>query len=299
MINYLVTAKYADTIQDYLANWGQPLKQQIRPVSYEWLAGGKGPRGICVFTDIERFSPKHRQIATEFAAALEARGTRFLNDPRQVLPRLPLLQALHSEGINNFSAYRCDEEPENFPVFIRGTTDHRGPFSSPIHTKSELNRTRHEMKGMGLALEDFMITEFVDAKSPDGLYRKYSCFLIGDSFIARHLLFSDKWVTKKPDVVNEELAAEEQRFLQADPHPHEAVVRRAFEIAKTDYGRIDYGIIDGKPQIWEINTNPVITIAASKLHPARLESQTAVAEKIRSAFERLEDVPSPQVELPV
>ena len=31
-----------------------------------------------------------------------------------------------------------------------------------------------------------------------------------------------------------------------------------FAIARIDYGRIDYGIVGGRPQVYEINTNPTV-----------------------------------------
>jgi hypothetical protein len=31
-----------------------------------------------------------------------------------------------------------------------------------------------------------------------------------------------------------------------------------FDLARIEYGRIDYGMLNGRPQLWEINTNPTI-----------------------------------------
>ena len=37
-----------------------------------------------------------------------------------------------------------------------------------------------------------------------------------------------------------------------------AWLRRVFAVAGVDYGRVDYGVLDGVPQVWEINLNPTI-----------------------------------------
>jgi len=39
-------------------------------------------------------------------------------------------------------------------------------------------------------------------------------------------------------------------------------LRRIFDIAGIDYGRIDYSLRDGAVETWEINTNPVHMVAA-------------------------------------
>src|SRR4029079_4666966 len=38
--------------------------------------------------------------------------------------------------------------------------------------------------------------------------------------------------------------------------PFAEILSKAFEIAGVEYGRVDYGLVDGRPQIYEINSNP-------------------------------------------
>jgi hypothetical protein len=54
-------------------------------------------------------------------------------------------------------------------------------------------------------------------------------------------------------------------YLQA--HPHEAELRKIFDLANIEYGRIDYSLLNGKIQVWEINTNPNITSSPMKIAP--------------------------------
>jgi hypothetical protein len=52
------------------------------------------------------------------------------------------------------------------------------------------------------------------------------------------------------------MAREELDYVR--DNPHEAELREIFRIANIDYGRIDYALLDGRVQTWEINNNPTI-----------------------------------------
>jgi hypothetical protein len=62
-----------------------------------------------------------------------------------------------------------------------------------------------------------------------------------------------------------------------------------FEIAGVDYGRVDYGVVDGVPQVWEINLNPTLGHATgSRRHTSLPEDLRAIRARGRQAFhERL------------
>lgn len=131
-----------------------------------------------------------------------------------------------------------------------------------------------------------MVVEKMDVRGDDGLHRKYAALKIGDELVPRHLLFSEDWVTKFPGVVTtEELAKEERAFLEEFPHAD--AVNEVFRMAGIDYGRIDYGFKDGRMQVWEINTNPLIVPAPRKLNPLRLDTQARSAALITEALESL------------
>ena len=49
-------------------------------------------------------------------------------------------------------------------------------------------------------------------------------------------------------------------------------VRRAFELAETEYGRVDFGIVGGSVQVYEINTNPIMRKVKDHPNADRLES---------------------------
>ncbi|MGV2481720.1 UNVERIFIED_CONTAM: hypothetical protein IGO34_33520, partial [Salmonella enterica subsp. enterica serovar Weltevreden] len=63
---------------------------------------------------------------------------------------------------------------------------------------------------------------------------------IGEQIVPRHVLFSPQWMLKGMDLLEPEHRAETRDYCQNNPH--EAELRRLFERAKIDYGRIDYAL---------------------------------------------------------
>jgi hypothetical protein len=108
-------------------------------------------------------------------------------------------------------------------------------------------------------------------------------FSIAGRLVPRHVLFSTNWVTKHPDISDEATACEEARFIAR--FPHSEVIENAFHLAGIDYGRIDYGMHEGRIQVWEINTNPIIIPPRERIAAERLPSQTRSANLIREALE--------------
>jgi hypothetical protein len=78
--------------------------------------------------------------------------------------------------------------------------------------------------------------------------------------------------------------AEETQYLSENPHLEQ--LRRIFEIAKINFGRIDYGCVNGKVQVWEINTNPNLLwpMQNEPAHAARFANHTQFAEQMVDAL---------------
>ena len=92
--------------------------------------------------------------------------------------------------------------------------------------------------------------------------------------LPRHVLFGRDWNLKTTDLEGPAFDAERDEYLKANPHARE--IARIFELARIDFGRIDYGLLDGRPQVWEINTNPTMR---------------TVTWHLTQFFEELDDVP--------
>ena len=68
---------------------------------------------------------------------------------------------------------------------------------------------------------------------------------------------SDGWFVKgRTRIVSKAIVDEEQRYVEENPHAE--VLRERFALANVEYGRIDYGFVNGRLQVYEINTNPTI-----------------------------------------
>jgi hypothetical protein len=141
-------------------------------------------------------------------------------------------------------------------VFLRIEDDHEGRRSGLLDDAAALSQALDT-----LAAEDrarTIVVEFCDVGDARGVYRKYAALVIGDTVIARHLLGSTDWQVKEADLLDADLLREEVEYVDSNPHEHE--LREVFALAHVDYGRVDYSLLDGRMQVWEINTNPTLVM---------------------------------------
>jgi hypothetical protein len=294
VIHYLTTARQAGAMGYFLATSGKALASRIRLLAYEEvLAPGARPdlpAGFYIFTGLDlglgaRFpaSPLRRAAVELHARLVELHGqARVLNQPEATLRRYELLRALHACGINRFNAHQPGEMPERFPVYFRhdaGTT-----YVEPtlIYSPSGYQAALAQ-EPIG---HERLVIEFCDTAGEDEVYRKYAALVIGDQVVPRHLFFSRNWFVKLPELVGAAQVREEMAYLEANPHAE--ALRQACRIANVGYGRVDYALLDGKPQIWEINHTPTL----ANPPPGEIDLRKAVhqrfAELLSAALDRLE-----------
>jgi len=99
-----------------------------------------------------------------------------------------------------------------------------------------------------------------------------------------HIQQSRKWVVKTADIATDETLREELEYL--DTFPQTDHVREVFRVAGIDFGRIDFGMKDGRPQVWEINTNPHL-LAATGQNPLRAAVRERFVKNFTAAMDRL------------
>ena len=143
-----------------------------------------------------------------------------------------------------------------FPLIVRMAGTHTGTIIGIFNRPDELDAA---VGGPGA----FILTEFVDFRSDDGIYRKYRAFFIGRRRIFRHLISSDGWsihakerfdfMAKYPALI-----AEEQDILKDPagllPEPASAALDAVRERLGLDYFGIDFGIVsDGRAVMFEAN----------------------------------------------
>jgi hypothetical protein len=299
VIYYLVTKENADTIERFIRNWGKPLAGSIQPLFYQELVRGRtlGP-GAYIFSDIERLRPEGAERVAKIWEQLSAAGNRFrlLNHPMRSMRRYELLRALYERGINRFNVYRLSEggRPRSYPVFLRGENDHLGPRTALLFSEPELGAAVAKMAAKGPGSDDTLIVEFCDTSDGKGVFRNYTASKIGESIIPGRILFGSEWLQKPSTMTREgvlqmelkpEEVEEELRYVTTNPHEKE--LREIFLLARIDYGRIDYSVLDGALQVWEINTNPQI-VMRSYLRPGRQAIARLAVERLRAAFRKID-----------
>jgi hypothetical protein len=283
----------------------------MRVVLYDELARlDRLPLGTWVFTETDRLSNAERKLALLACDRLAAAGARVMNDPRRTLLRYDLLRAASVGGVNRFQAWpatgvifgrngrreaRTAEtvvaEALRFPVFIRFANRHTGNLTPLLDSPRQLEAALASLMSARHRLDHLLVVEFCDTKDEHGIYRKYSAYKIGDRVVPRYLECSRDWMVKWDWRIFDRLRADEEtRYLETNPH--ESWIRGIFELAGIDYGRVDYGVLDGAPQAWEINTNPTIGRGPGPKVPYRPEV-AAYKEMLAPAFgafyEKFED----------
>jgi hypothetical protein len=291
MIQFFATRRHGHLVHEFLDSWSPADRTLANRAAYEHFPFWKPlANGVCVFIDFERLVPAELFLAIKLAAAVRARPEHYtiLNEPAHYPGRFNLQRKWRECGINDFNVYRVEELDERlrFPVFVRSDLDHNGPLTPLLRSRTELDAALKKLPRLTAFLRQrLMVVEYIDCADADGVFRKYSVMNIAGTLIPRHVLFSDKWATKKPDAVSQKTVTEEIEFTEN--FPHAAQVREAFRLAHLDYGRIDYGVKDGRIQVWEINTNPTIVPLRENIDPRRLPTQSRSAQKIVEALREL------------
>lgn len=214
--------------------------------------------GTYVFTDVDRLRPPGLHQSAVIYRALRQLGQKVLNDPARMLSRFGLLRALNRAGINQFDVYRVEdlEEPRRWPVFLRVEGNHSAPVSGLLNNRQELDAALERSLHEGLPRSALLIIEYAAQPVRPGLFRKLSAFRIGDRLLGYTCVHDDQWLVKygKPGIAAPELYDEEYEFVANCPFAE--LLRQVFDIAGFEYGRVDFGLVDGRPQIYEINSNP-------------------------------------------
>ena len=266
-IFYICKYAHRYTLRSYLTMVRQPDDPQIHLLTYEMLAGARTFRtenirpASYVFTDMDRAAPRELAAAATLAGEIRAKGPghRVINDPTNVAERFELLRLLHLHGINRFNAYLLVEHaaPERWPVFVRATRGGSGGPSELVHDAAALEAAIFALARDGVRRESIMIVEFQPTDRLNGNVVKYGAYCVAGKVFPGHVHVCTDWRSKLDSahrVLDAEVLELEQAWFRDMAYREE--VARAFEIAGIEYGRIDFGLVDGQPQFWEINTNP-------------------------------------------
>jgi hypothetical protein len=297
MISYICTWRHRYPLMDFLYSAGKACRRHVHVLTYESVLRRRHFRtGTVIFADLERLTPPDLEAAARLARQLRNTGVRVLNDPGVSCRRYELLRRLHDRGINPYNVSLLSEGrcPEHFPVFIRRANDHGGSMTELLTNRNEFEAACQQLHADNCCRDDKLVVEFQDTRSNDGWYRKYAALRVGQQVVARHLLLGHHWVLKDAlQNMSPEMAEEEWRYVRDNPHAQ--MLMPIFELAGIDYGRIDYGLYNGQPVIWEINTNPAVCSLNLSTPELRVRQQELFVEHIRNAFAAIDDSPPAKV----
>jgi hypothetical protein len=222
------------------------------------------------------------QCWQELSAA--SSGITLVNNPTEVLSRYDLLKTCFELKRNNFRVRRASEfyRCQTFPVFIRLECEHTGSLTRLLYTKRQLAQGLAKTLLQGHRLRDMIIAEYFDTADSSGIFRQYCASIVGDRIIPQALVHNRNWVTKWDGrLVDADKAREELEYVESNPHAE--WLKETFGLAKIRYGRIDYGVSNGVPQVWEINTNPTIVRRAGNISMMTEEQKNLLAP-VRERF---------------
>lgn len=286
MIYYLTKHEHRASMHGFVRNWGRPVRHIIESVSYEDLWERKTiPVGTWIFTDQDRLSPGELGLAQSVWDQLKGDGrSRLLNEPMRYVQREDLLRDLAGRGLNDFRVHRIGDPlgGVRYPAFVRQAREHWGAIGGLCDNAGALRQAIVHALRLGHRPKSLIVVEFVDVRDEFGLYPKLSYFRIGDRVIPRHAFFETDWAVKFQLACTPDSAERELVFLRERPHARWA--RSMFELARVEYGRLDFSTKDGRPQLFEVNTNPHVGRPRSRLGPERIAAHELVMPWIRGAL---------------
>jgi hypothetical protein len=218
-----------------------------------------------------------------------------------VLERYPLLIALNKAGINEFTATRieCRDLPPRYPVFIRAEDGYGGPETDLLNNDEEYNAAIDDMAQRCLPLRGRIAVGYAAERSSDGYFYKYGALNIGGRIVPQHINYGQSWIVKlnyqnargvagRDDTYGQSEVGVANELRYVKDNPHREILSHAFAVAGIDFGRADYGVVNGRVQIYEINTNPYLPYR--KRATNRSEKRPIVRDGILKAL-KTNDVP--------
>ncbi len=255
------------------------LLDRIRLLPYETMFRKRShAAGSYVFTDLDRLSVEETErAAVVWNALADAKdGFRLFNHPIRSMRRYELLRHLYEKNVNSFNAYRLTDPlgAYRFPVFIRAEDDHRGNLTPLLYSVDELNDAIENLVLEGKSRDNKIVIEYLDTRDETGLHHRYSAFVVDSQIFFTSVVRSDQWVVKpvRLDLGGNPPSPEEKR--------HESHLKKIFDMAHINYGRMDYAIVNGRLEVFEINTNPMLTPPKFMLKISRAINCPSTGRKI-------------------
>ncbi len=224
------------------------------------------PRGTYIFSDFDRLTNWQVELAAHSFRLLKNAGCTVLNDPARVLHRVPLLRHFNKVGVNNFNAWPASElsAVNAFPVFLRTASAHRGNLTELLNDDNEARSALDNALEQGYPINDLTFIQYMAQADENGVFRKLAAYRIGDQIIPAPSVYQRHWAAKYGEKGVAGGAGYAQDLSDIKHNAYAQAVSKAFNEAQINYGRVDFGIVNGRPEFYEINTNP-------KIHSDKIE----------------------------
>lgn len=248
------------------------------------------PQAVYVLTDFDRLHPWQIELAARLRARLVDEGLSVLNDPRRFLPRHALLRQLYRAGINSFTCWLPAEGewPARYPVFLRTIHAHRGVESGLLQTEAEAAAALDAALARGRVLCDLVFVEYAAEPDPDsGKMRKHACYGVAGTMIRALSVTEEGWMAKFGTVGAARAQDYAADLAEQGDYPHADLMRRVFDLAGADFGRIDFGLVRGRAEIYELNTNPYIAWNRAHPNPDRMAVDRLIRSQLLDALSAL------------
>jgi len=255
-----------------------------------------------IFADLDRLGYWDLTLAADLYLQLKKAGLSVWNDPARFQNRYTLLRALHAAGLNDFNAYRSDEidSIRRFPVFLREIHGHGNPLTGLLETREDAARAVDAAIDGGRPLENLVLIELAAEPIREGLYCKQAAFRIGNAIVPHVAVHDTTWLVKYGrtfDLAIEDVYKEEHAVLEENPFADH--LRKVFDIAGIEYGRADFGFYQGRLQVFEINTNPLVgRVLESHPSATRVATMKLALEKYMAAMRAIDGGGKGLVRLP-
>jgi len=266
----------------------------LRIVSYQ--SAFQSPwkrRATYIFSDLDRLNFWELQLAARLYLRLKEAGVSVLNNPATVRQRYSLLRTFRARGINDFDVWRVEEDvmPQRFPVFLRTESAHRGPLSDLLCNPTAVEEAVQGAVREGYPLRELLLIEYCAEPVSEGVFRKNAIYRVGDRLVPCLSVHESRWSAKRGErgIAGQDLYDDEHEMVVTNRHG--TSLRSAFEMSNIEYGRADFGMVAGRPQVYEINTNPMIKQIGDHPFPIRAEAGRLAFQKLVEAFEAI-DTPS-------
>ncbi|MCC6984034.1 MAG: hypothetical protein IT535_12235 [Bauldia sp.] len=273
MLIFVTATGHEFTNRKALREEGAP--RSVRTSYASLLNTARLARGTYIFTDFDRLGPRELQFAAELYRKVAAAGWPVANDPARVRQRYAMLRHLRAAGINGFGAYRLEsgEMPERYPVFLRNECDHFGPLTDLLPDREAMLEAAGKLIAAGHPERNLIAVEYAAEPIGPDLYRRLGAFRIGDRIVPTVSAHELHWKAKRGTKGIARQSDYDEEHAHVRDNPFREALMAAFEAARIDYGRADFGLVGGRVQIYEINTNPALGDGVSD-HPFPIRNES-------------------------